>query len=182
MKDAEGKIKFFTDRIAALKEANPGSPRFRQTVLKAQGPALEAIAQESRRGGCGPKCLALKKDLADIMERAGRPKNSRSMKPCCSPLRTGLRGPRCREVDELRLIDRGKPHGHAVQALSLVRFQPVDNVTMTEREATNTGIMGASSLAFLLLAPAVLLRGRPQPSSWRSRCLDTREGGEVGSG
>jgi hypothetical protein len=39
------------------------------------------------------------------------------------------------------------------KALSLVRFQPVENVTVMERDATNTGIMGISSLAFLLLAP-----------------------------
>ena len=73
VKDAEGKIKFFSDRIAALKDANPWITSVSADGLKAQEPALEeAIAQETRRGGCGPKCLALKQKLADTLDRAGK--------------------------------------------------------------------------------------------------------------
>lgn len=155
VKDAEGKIKFFTDRIAALKEANPWITSVSADGLKAQGPALEeAIAQESRRGGCGPKCLALKKDLADIMERAGKAEELSKHETMLLAAQNGLEKARAVAKSTNYVSSTAVNHTDTLfKALSLVRFQPVDNVTMTEREATNTGIMGASSLAFLLLAP-----------------------------
>lgn len=155
VKDAEGKIKFFTDRIAALKEANPWITSVSADGLKAQGPALEeAIAQESRRGGCGPKCLALKKELADVMERAGKAEELSKHETMLLAAQNGLEKARAIAKSTNYVSSTAVNHTDTLfKALSLVRFQPVDNVTMTEREATNTGIMGASSLAFLLLAP-----------------------------
>lgn len=155
VKDAEGKIKFFTARIADLKEANPWITSVSADGLKAQGPALEeAIAQESRRGGCGPKCLALKKELADIMERAGKAEELSKHETMLLAAQNGLEKARAVAKSTNYVSSTAVNHTDTLfKALSLVRFQPVDNVTMTEREATNTGIMGASSLAFLLLTP-----------------------------
>lgn len=155
VKDAEGKIKFFTARIADLKEANPWITSVSADGLKAQGPALEeAIAQESRRGGCGPKCLALKKELADVMERAGKAEELSKHETMLLAAQNGLEKARAVAKSTNYVSSTAVNHTDTLfKALSLVRFQPVDNVTMTEREATNTGIMGASSLAFLLLAP-----------------------------
>lgn len=155
VKDAEGKIKFFTARIADLKEANPWITSVSADGLKAQGPALEeAIAQESRRGGCGPKCLALKKELANVMERAGKAEELSKHETMLLAAQNGLEKARAVAKSTNYVSSTAVNHTDTLfKALSLVRFQPVDNVTMTEREATNTGIMGASSLAFLLLAP-----------------------------
>lgn len=199
VKDAEGKIKFFTDRIAALKEANPWITSVSADGLKAQGPALEeAIAQESRRGGCGPKCLALKKELADVMERAGKAEELSKHETMLLAAQNGLEKARAVAKSTNYVSSTAVNHTDTLfKALSLVRFQPVDNVTMTEREATNTGIMGASSLAFLLLAPlfyfaaglnrrpGVLdawIHGKEEPDAQKLNAVDASLGTVVPSG
>lgn len=157
--DAEGKIKFFTDRIAALKDANPWITTVSADGLKAQAPALEeAIEQESRRGGCGPKCLNLKKQLADVLDRAGKAEELAKHESMLLASQTGLDKARATAKATNYVSSTAVNHTDTLyKALSLVRFQPVENVTMTEREATNTGIMSISSLAFLLLAPLFYL-------------------------
>jgi hypothetical protein len=159
VKDAEGKIKFFTERIAALKDANPWVTTVSAEGLKAQEPALEeAITQETRRGGCGPKCLTLKKELADVMERAGKAEDLAKHESMLLAAQTGLDKARATAKATDYVSSTAVNHTDTLfKALSLVRFQPVDNVTVSEREATNTGIMGMSSLAFLLLAPIFYL-------------------------
>jgi hypothetical protein len=53
-----------------LKSANPWAEKTTAGALRAELPAVEeAIAQEARRGGCGPKCLALKEKKAGIESR-----------------------------------------------------------------------------------------------------------------
>lgn len=155
VKDAEGKIKFFTERIAALKDSNPWITTVSADGLKAQSPALEeAISQETRRGGCGPKCLVLKKQLADVMERAGKAEELAKHESMLLAAQTGLDKARATAKATNFVSSTAVNHTDTLyKALSLVRFQPVENVTTGEREATNTGIMGLSSLAFLLLAP-----------------------------
>jgi len=153
--DAEGKIKFFTDRIAALKDANPWITSVSADGLKAQEPALEeAITQETHRGGCGPKCLALKKQLADVMERAGKAEELSKHETMLLAAQKGLEKARTAAKAATYVSSTAVNHTDTLfKALSLVRFQPVENVTVMERDATNTGIMGISSVAFLLLAP-----------------------------
>ncbi|MBA2125068.1 hypothetical protein DLM45_02355 [Hyphomicrobium methylovorum] len=157
--DAEGKIKFFSDRIAALKDANPWITTVSADGLKAQAPALEeAIAQESRRGGCGPKCLGLKKELADVMERAGKAEELSKHESMLLAAQTGLDKARATAKATNYVSSTAVNHTDTLyKAVSLVGGQFVSSVTTDEREATNTGIMGASSIAFLLLAPMFYL-------------------------
>jgi hypothetical protein len=155
VKDAEGRIKQFSDRIAQLKAANPWITTVSADGLKAQQPALEeAIAQETKRGGCGPKCLGLKQKLADIMEQAGKAEELASHESMLVAAQRGL--DKARETAHSATFVSSTAVNHTdtlYKAISFVRGQFVENVTTTERDVTNTGIMGASSIAFLLLAP-----------------------------
>jgi hypothetical protein len=159
VKDAEGRIKQFSDRIAELKAANPWITTVSADGLKAQEPALEeAIAQESRRGGCGPKCLALKQKLADVMEQAGKAEELASHEAMLSAAQRGLDKARASAHDATYVSSTAVNHTDTLfKAISFVRGQFTENVTMTDRDVTNTGIMGASSIAFLLLAPLFYL-------------------------
>jgi hypothetical protein len=66
-KDALVKAKAERDRLRA---ANPWAETVTATALRAEIPAIdEAIAQESKRVRCGPKCLALKEKKASIESR-----------------------------------------------------------------------------------------------------------------
>lgn len=159
VKDAEGRIKQFSDRIAELKAANPWITTVSADGLKAQEPALEeAIAQESRRGGCGPKCLALKQKLADVMEQAGKAEELASHEAMLTAAQRGLDKARASAHDATYVSSTAVNHTDTLfKAISFVRGQFTENVTMTDRDVTNTGIMGASSIAFLLLAPLFYL-------------------------
>jgi hypothetical protein len=69
---AKDEVALFSKLIADLKEHNPWATSVSAEGLRGQIPALEeAIRQEARRGGCGPKCLALQKELAGLQERIG---------------------------------------------------------------------------------------------------------------
>lgn len=69
---AKEEVALFSKLIADLKEENPWATTVSADGLKGQLPALEeAIRQEANRGGCGPKCLSLKEQLADVQKRIG---------------------------------------------------------------------------------------------------------------
>lgn len=159
VKEAKDRIKQFSDRITQLKAANPWVTTVSADGLKAQAETLgEAIAQETRRGGCGPKCLALKQKQSDALDQAGKAEELAQHEKMLAGAQAGLDKATARAAEATFVSSTAVNHTDTLfKALSLVRLQPVDNVTMTEREATNTGIMGMSSLAFLLLAPMFYL-------------------------
>lgn len=69
---SEGKasLELWSKRLTELEAAHGWTATVTATALRADLPAVdEAIAQESRRGGCGPKCLALKERKAAIEGR-----------------------------------------------------------------------------------------------------------------
>lgn len=69
---AKDEVALFNKLIADLKTENPFATTVSADGLKGQIPAIEeAIRQEAKRGGCGPKCLALKEQLADVQKRIG---------------------------------------------------------------------------------------------------------------
>lgn len=60
-------LKLWQDRLTKLESENAWLPTVTATALRADIPAInEAIRQETKRGGCGPKCLALKEKKAGI--------------------------------------------------------------------------------------------------------------------
>lgn len=172
--DAEERIKFFEERIATLKSSNPWVTTVSAEGLKGKIPAIEeAIAQESRRGGCGPKCLNLKQELAGVMEQIGVAQQLGSHEQMLAAAHRGLAKARGTAADTKFVSSAAANHNDTLfKAINLAMTGDfAEAVSMTEREATNTGIMGMSSIAFLLLAPlfyfAAGLNRRPDVlSSW----------------
>lgn len=69
---AKDEVALFNKLIDDLKAQNPWATSVSAEGLKGQLPALEeAVLQESKRGGCGPKCLALKEKLASVQNQIG---------------------------------------------------------------------------------------------------------------
>jgi hypothetical protein len=154
--EAEGKIKFFTERIASLKAANPWVTTVSADGLKGRIPAMEeSIAQESRRGGCGPKCLALKEELAGVMEQIGAAEQLAEHEKMLAAAHDGLSSARGVAAKTAFVSSAATNHNDTLFKAINLAFSGdfVEAVSTTQREATNTGIMGMSSIAFLLLAP-----------------------------
>jgi hypothetical protein len=70
VRDNEALLVTLTAARGQLVKEQPWAVTISADGLRAQiGAADEAIRQEERRGGCGPKCLALKRDKAGLEER-----------------------------------------------------------------------------------------------------------------
>lgn len=152
--EAEARVKQFTERIEQLKAANPWVTSVSADGLKAQADTVgEAIAQETRRGGCGPKCLALKEKQAGLLDQAAKAEELSSHEKMLAAAQTGLEKAKAKAADATFVSSTAVNHTDTLfKAVSLVTGNFTEHVTMTEREATNTGIMSLSSLAFLMLA------------------------------
>jgi len=67
---AKEEIALYEKLISDLTNQNPWTTSVSADGLRGQiQPMEEAIRQEARRGGCGPKCLALKQELAELHNR-----------------------------------------------------------------------------------------------------------------
>jgi hypothetical protein len=63
-------LALYRSDLDKLRSANPWAVSVSADGLRAQiAPMDESIRQEERRGGCGPKCLALQKDKAAIEDK-----------------------------------------------------------------------------------------------------------------
>lgn len=70
LKEGKTNLALWQKQLAALEAANAWAPTVTATALRAELPAMdEAVRQEEKRGGCGPKCLALKEKKASIESR-----------------------------------------------------------------------------------------------------------------
>lgn len=68
--DNRKNLEMWNQQLADLTKQFPWAPTISADGLEAQiATADEAIRQEEKRGGCGPKCLDLKKQKADIENR-----------------------------------------------------------------------------------------------------------------
>lgn len=63
-------LESYRTELAGLKAQHPWLASVSADGLRAQIPAMDlAIAQETARGGCGPKCLKLNQEKADVEDR-----------------------------------------------------------------------------------------------------------------
>jgi len=70
--DDKTNLDLWRKQLADLEAAHAWAPTVTASGLRDQLPALdEAIRQETKRGGCGPKCLGLQRDKAAIAEKIG---------------------------------------------------------------------------------------------------------------
>jgi hypothetical protein len=72
LKEGKTNLALWQKQLADLEAANAWAPTVTALGLREQIPALdEAIRQETKRGGCGPKCLSLQREKAAIGEKIG---------------------------------------------------------------------------------------------------------------
>lgn len=147
VKLAEDNLKSFTDR-------NPWVTSVTADGMTAEAATMdEAIRQEERRGGCGPKCLALKQQQADLVSRAAAATHKTDLEKQRTAAVEWLKKAKTKADGATYVSSTAVNHTDTLfKAVSLVTGQFAEHVTMTEREATNTGIVGLSSMAFLMLA------------------------------
>jgi hypothetical protein len=70
--DDKTNLDLWRKQLAELEAAHAWAPTVTASGLRDSLPAIdEAIRQETRRGGCGPKCLGLQRDKAAIAEKIG---------------------------------------------------------------------------------------------------------------
>lgn len=70
--EARGSLDMWQKRLTLLETANAWAGSVTAEALRAELPVKdEAIRQEEARGGCGPKCLKLRSDKAEIEKRIG---------------------------------------------------------------------------------------------------------------
>lgn len=152
IEDAEARIKFFETRIADLKSANPWITTVSADGLKGQIPAMEeAIRQESKRGGCGPKCLALQKDLAGIQERIGLAEQLGSHEKMLAAAHTGLEKARAAAGEKTSVVS-----ATSSQALSLASLGTFSLNPSEDAQAWTSYVVGLVLAVFLTFGPMAL--------------------------
>lgn len=117
----------------------------------------EAIRQETRRGGCGPNCLRLRGELAELEKRKGAIEDLTKEKARLEAANNWLKNAK-EKVASAETVNSTTVNQNRVasQLFNLMRGQSAadainpDKVTET---FVNTGISGANSLAFMLMAP-----------------------------
>jgi hypothetical protein len=70
LKEGKTNLALWQKQLADLEAAHAWAPTVTASGLKDQLPVMdEAIRQEKKRGGCGPKCLGLEREKAAIAEK-----------------------------------------------------------------------------------------------------------------
>lgn len=152
VEDAEARITFFETRIADLKGGNPWITSVSADGLKGQIPALqEAVRQEERRGGCGPKCLGLQKELAGIQERIALAEQLGSHEKMLAAAHTGLAKAR-----EIASGSTAVVSATSSQALSLATLGTLSLKPSDEAQEWTGIIVGAALAIFLTFAPMAM--------------------------
>ncbi len=152
IEDAEARIKFFETRIADLKGANPWITSVSADGLKGQAPALdEAIRQEAARGGCGPRCLALKEKLAELNGRIGLAEQLGSHETMLAAAHKGLEKARSVAGEKTAVVS-----ATSSQALSLATLGTLDLNPSADAQAWTSYVVGLVLAVFLTFGPMAL--------------------------
>lgn len=116
--------------------------------------ASKEIENEAARGGCKSKCEAKMRERDAIAEKISKVEQYEDLSKRIEATQRII-DKKTADVDSRDFVSSAATNHNDTlyKAISLVTGNFVTDVTMTEREATNTGIMGLSSVAFLLLAP-----------------------------
>ena len=158
VEEARKTLTLFEGRLAALEKQNGWAASATADSLRARLPALElAISQEAARGGCKQRCLDRTRERDELVERiktleakADYTEKIEAAKRVIAAAREKAAGTKHVEsavvnqtnvAAQLWLTFQGREAADAINP---------DSVTQT---FVNTGIAGANSLAFMLMAP-----------------------------
>ena len=153
-------LEMWKAQLASLKEQNAWTATVTAEGLRAQlATADKKVELEGKRGGCKSKCLKLMEEKASLEGKIATAEKVDDLAKRIEATQRIIDGKRTVAASMDFKSSAAANHNDTLfKALHLVAagdFREV--VSMTEREATNTGVMGLSSIAFLLLAPLFYL-------------------------
>lgn len=158
--EEKANLEMWRKQLADLKDQNAWAVTVTAEGLRASlSSADKAIELEGKRGGCKAKCLALMEKKADLESKIATTEKVADLSKRIEATQRIIDGKRTQAASiEFKSSAAANHNDTLYKALNLLKtgsFTPA--VSMNEREATNTGVMGMSSLAFLLLAPLFYL-------------------------
>lgn len=143
-------------QLSDLKDQNAWTASVTADGLRASlASADKAIELEGKRGGCKSKCLALMEKKADLEAKIATAEKVADLSKRIEATQRIIDGKRTEAAKVEFKSSAATNHNDTLfKAINMVTSGVFkQSVSMDEREATNTGIMGISSIAFLLLAP-----------------------------
>lgn len=180
-------IEMWRKQLDQLTADNAWAATVRADGLRSQlETASKEIENEAARGGCKAKCEAKMRERDAISQKIATVEQYEDLSKRIEATQRII-DKKTADVDGREFVSSAATNHNDTlyKAISLVTGNFVTDVTMTEREATNTGIMGLSSIAFLLLAPmfyfAAGLNRRPgvvdpwlHPEKFESRKIELK--------
>lgn len=117
----------------------------------------EAIRQETKRGGCGPQCLKLRGELAELEKRKGALEDLSKERERLAAANAWLNKAKDKvensEVAQSAVSNQTKVASQLWNLMSGKSAEDAINPDTVTQTFVNTGIAGANSLAFMLMAP-----------------------------
>jgi hypothetical protein len=158
--EEKSNLEMWRKQLADLKDQNAWTATVTAEGLRAQlATADKKVELEGKRGGCKSKCLKLMEEKAALEDKIATAEKVDDLSKRIEATQRIIDGKRTAAVStEFKSSAAANHNDTLFKAASLAfsgDFREV--VSMTEREATNTGVMGLSSIAFLLLAPLFYL-------------------------
>lgn len=153
-------LEMWKAQLASLKEQNGWTATVTAEGLRAQlASAEKRVELEGKRGGCKSKCLKLMEEKAALEGKIATAEKVDDLSKRIEATQRIIDGKRTVAANMDFKSSAAANHNDTLfKALHLVAAGDFkEAVSMTEREATNTGVMGLSSIAFLLLAPLFYL-------------------------
>lgn len=154
--EEKANLDMWRKQLADLKDQNGWAASVTADGLRASlSSADKAIELEGKRGGCKAKCLALMEKKADLEAKIATTEQVADLSKRIEATQRIIDGKRTEASKvEFKSSTATNHNDTLFKAITMVTAGVFkQDVTMNEREATNTGIMGVSSIAFLLLAP-----------------------------
>ena len=158
--EEKANLDMWRKQLADLKSQNAWATSVTADGLRASlATADKAIELEGKRGGCKSKCLALMEKKADLEAKIATTEQVADLSKRIEATQRIIDGKRTTAATvEFKSSAAANHNDTLFKAANLLMTKTfASTVSMTEREATNTGVMGLSSIAFLLLAPLFYL-------------------------
>lgn len=156
-------LKMWTERLAKLEADKGWTATVSADGLRGQVDAAdEAIRQEEKRGGCGPKCLKLKEQRGALAEKIASAEEHSNITKQIEATRAKLNQARDKaavaKVDNSPVVNQTQVNGQLYNLL-VARTSNEDAIKPTAVVMTvaNIFVAGGTSLAFMILAPAFYL-------------------------
>lgn len=158
VQEARATLVTFSKRLEDLEQRNAWMPTVTADGLRAEIETKdEAIRQEERRGGCGPRCLALKQERAALEARRATVEQRTDLTDRIAAARAVVDRAREQSAKTSTVQSSVVNQNHvgaqlwlAISGIDAAKTIHPDEVTTSY---VNLMVAGAGALAFMLLAP-----------------------------